>query len=469
MRRTTGPTRLTGPGVLALLGALTLAPYAAAAPAGAAAAPTCDGRPATIVVPTPTGPITDITSTAPVTGTPGDDVIVGTDARDTIDGAGGDDTICALAGDDTVRGGEGDDRLFGGLDGFYVPDDDFWGDLVIPGPGDDFVDLGHDPQAADIDSVDRGYWDQVSFRDATGPVTVDLAAGTATGEGTDTIAPIVFAAGIEGSAHADRLSGTDRDDWINAGGGDDVVEGRGGNDLVDADRLTSATYDPGPAQPGDDVVHGGPGRDEITGGHGADRLHGDGGPDELIVEKGEQTRAWGGPGDDGLGSYGYSAKTATGVAMLDGGPGDDGLFPGLASADDDVRLRGGPGRDTFTPNFAIRRKGQKSRVVVRVPAGTVTTGAGRLVRFSGLERYRFISLSTTTRLSWYGSARSETFEAEDQDAGVRAFGAGGADTLKGGFGKDLLDGGPGRDRIDGGSGRDRCLRGERLTRCEVRR
>ena len=164
---------------------------------------------------------------ANLTGTTGDDVIVGTDARDTIEGGAGDDTICALGGDDTVRGGAGDDRLFGGLDGVYVADDDFWGDVVVPGPGDDHVDLGHDPQGEDLWWGDSIYLDRVSFRDATGPVTVDMAAGTATGEGDDTIAPVVLGAGIEGSPHDDVLRGTDLDDQVDAidRGVDAIVDG----------------------------------------------------------------------------------------------------------------------------------------------------------------------------------------------------------------------------------------------------
>ena len=119
---------------LGLATALAVTP-SLAAPASADA-PTCDGKTATIVVqPTTTWP-------KPwVVGTPGDDVIVGTDGRDRIDGGAGNDTICSLGSDDHVVGGAGDDRLFGGLDEYY-PDDDYWGDVIEPGPGDDFVDLG---------------------------------------------------------------------------------------------------------------------------------------------------------------------------------------------------------------------------------------------------------------------------------------------------------------------------------------
>ena len=459
MRRT-----LTLPTLVALAVA-TLGPVATAPPAGAAE--TCDGKVATIVVPAPADdPVTDATETAPVTGTPGDDVIVGTAARDTIDGAGGNDTICALGGDDTVRGGTGDDRLFGGLDGIYVADDDFWGDVVVPGPGDDHVDLGHDPQGEDLWWGDSIYYDRVSFRDATGSVTVDLAAGTATGEGTDTIAPVVLGGGIEGSDHDDVLRGTDLDDQIDAGGGDDVVEGRGGADTIDADRLYSGMPNPPAAQPGDDTVHGGPGNDDVLGGHGTDVLHGDGGRDVIRVQQAEDgTRVVGGAGRDGLGSLSFQSG---GRARFLGGPGSDTFFPAIKDADDRAVVRGGGGADRIAPSASLRAAPHGSRVEIASRRGTYRMKVGTRVRFSSVTSFGWEG-STETRLSWWGTARSEVFRLTEQYGPVRAFGGGGNDTISGGQARDLLDGGPGRDSLAGAGGRDRCLRGERLTSCEVRR
>ena len=116
-----------------------MAPLGAIAGAGApaSAAAVCDGRAPTIVA----------VAGTPTTGTPGNDVILGTDAGDVIDGVAGDDVICGLDGRDTLIGGPGDDRLLGGLDGEYFPEDSYEGDLLVPGPGDDFVDLGDDPQS----------------------------------------------------------------------------------------------------------------------------------------------------------------------------------------------------------------------------------------------------------------------------------------------------------------------------------
>lgn len=61
-----------------------------------AAAPTCFGRPATIV------------------GTNGNDSIDGTKLPDVIASLGGDDRVHALAGDDLICGGDGNDVMFDG-------------------------------------------------------------------------------------------------------------------------------------------------------------------------------------------------------------------------------------------------------------------------------------------------------------------------------------------------------------------
>ncbi|NPC41849.1 calcium-binding protein [Nocardioides sp. zg-1230] len=457
MRRTATLTALAGL-ALSTLGPVTAAP--------ATAAVGCDGKAATIVVPAPEGPITDSTETAPVTGTPGDDVIVGSEARDTIDGGAGNDTICALGGEDMVRGGVGDDRLFGGLDGVYVADDDFWGDVVVPGPGDDHVDLGHDPQGEDLWYGDSIYLDRVSFRDATGPVTVDMAAGTATGEGTDTIAPVVLGAGVEGSPHADVIRGTDLDDQIDAGGGDDVVEGRGGDDVIEADRGYSGMPNPPAPEPGDDVVHGGPGMDTVDGGHGVDELYGDGGRDSLRVAAAEEgTRVLGGPGRDGLGSWSFRNS---GRATFLGGGGNDVLYPAIKGKGDKVVVRGGGGADRIAPAASLRAAPHRSRVEIDARRGTYRMKVGTPIRFSSVTSFGWEG-SAETRLTWWGTRRSEVLSLTEQYGPVRAYGGGGNDRIGGGQGRDLLDGGRGRDVLDGSNGRDRCVRGERLKACELRR
>ena len=450
MRRTTTLTALLS------LGALALGAGPVASPA--LAAETCDGKVATIVVP-PT------TAYPPpfVIGTAGDDVIVGSEGDDRIDGAGGNDTICGLAGGDRILGGTGDDRLFGGLD--FYDYEDYDGDLVEPGPGDDFVDLGHDPVTEELSWADEP-WDQVSYVNAAGPVTVDLAAGTATGEGNDTIAATVLVGGVEGSPYDDHLTGSDQIDLITAGGGDDVVAGGEGDDILRADDPTRKLPLQPEQVPGDDVVDGGGGSDVIEGGHGVDRLRGGPGRDVLRVTDAEKgTRAYGGAGGDSLGTYPFET---TGRAVLVGEAGGDSFYPSIGSKRDQVRVKGGPGRNRLAPSASLKAAPHGSRLVIDARTGRVTMKVGTRIGFSGITSFGFEG-STETRLVWRGSRRSEVFRLTEQYRPVRAFGGGGDDRITGGFGRDLLDGGPGRDVIDGDNGRDRCLRGERLRSCELRR
>lgn len=81
-------------------------------------------------------------------------------------------------GGDLIYGGRGTDFLFGGAGS----------DKVLGGGGGDFIsgDAGND----DLDGG-AGNCDEVFYsggpREAPGPVTMDLGAGTATGWGNDTL------------------------------------------------------------------------------------------------------------------------------------------------------------------------------------------------------------------------------------------------------------------------------------------
>lgn len=445
MRRTTTLTALT-----ALVVPLGL--HLAAAPAQAVE--TCDGKVATIVVAPKPGSF----STDPVIGTPGDDVIVGSSQSDDIDGAGGNDTICGLAGADDLAGGPGDDRLFGGLDEEYSPDDDYFGDRIAPGPGDDYVDLGHDPQSQDLFDLDTGYWDVVSYAAAAGPVVVDLGAGTATGEGTDTIAAITYGGGIEGSAYDDRLTGQAGPDWIAAGGGDDTVLGGDGDDRLEADQFRRyPSYGPDP-KPGDDVVDGGAGRDYIVGGHGADTLSGGGGHDVIRADDSEGTTVHGGAGADTVGGSGSLRAYGQG--------GRDTLWPQV-DGPGLIEVLGGAGRDTVRLDV-VRDLSRKTRVVIGRTRGIVQIGGEQVVRFSSAPRLDLNAMHGGP-VTWIGTGRPDVADLENSNGPVRAYGRGGNDRITGSWERDVLDGGPGRDVLDGSAGRDRCLRGERLQSCERRR
>ena len=90
-------------------------------------------------------------------GGPFDDSLTGSEASDAIFGADGNDTIDALGEDDAPAGGGGDDAVDGGS-GF-----DFMPNYSLP------VYYGFPPPGS--------------------PMTIDLPAGTLTGDGTDALDP----------------------------------------------------------------------------------------------------------------------------------------------------------------------------------------------------------------------------------------------------------------------------------------
>ncbi|NPC44542.1 calcium-binding protein [Nocardioides sp. zg-1230] len=427
-----------------------VAPLGIAAGAGtpAAAAATCDGKVPTIVA----------VAGVATTGTAGDDVILGTDAGDVIDGGAGNDTICGLDGRDTLVGGPGDDRLLGGLDGEYFPEDSYQGDLLVPGPGDDFVDLGDDPQSEDGSWDGPGEYDRVSYRDAAGPVSVDLSTGRATGEGTDTIVVPRWSGGVIGSAFDDVLVGSDVRDTIQGGGGDDTIVGRGGEDVLEPDRVgpqTMQVYDRSVA-PGDDVVRAGGDDDYVLSVLGRDRVFGDRGKDALFGT-GRGSSLGGGRGRDYV-------EAGIGVSAHGGAAGDE--IDAQIGRRKGHEVDGGPGRDVVRLTARKAEFDPGTRWVVDVPRGKITADGRKRLAY---ERAEGLSFSGPRgRLTYRGGAGRDGLSANGSMR-ITAFGRGGRDELVGGRKADLLDGGPGRDALVGGAGRDRCVDGEQLRQCEVRR
>jgi Ca2+-binding RTX toxin-like protein len=131
-------------------------------------------------------------------------VIESLDGKDYVNGKGGDDTI--LAGDrntrvadaHTLKGGDGNDQIWGS-------------------PGNDLIDGG-----LGTDQYVPGY--------RSPAVRIQLAAGTSTGNGNDTLANIE---GATGSLFDDVIYGNAGDNYLNGDSGDDVIQGWGGNDILD--------------------------------------------------------------------------------------------------------------------------------------------------------------------------------------------------------------------------------------------
>jgi Ca2+-binding RTX toxin-like protein len=406
------------------------ATLAVASAPSAAVGESCDGRTATIVA----------VAGRPTTGTEGDDVVVGTDGPDVVHGLGGDDVVCGLGGADMLAGGPGDDRLFGGLSG-RDENGSYQADVLVPGAGDDLVDVGLDPEALTTGPEDNGRgFDQISWGDSPAGVTVDLVAGTAVGEGSDTIV-LQPAIGVVGSRHSDTVTGSDDLDLVETGPGDDVIDTAGGADAVSGGA-------------GDDVVDTGDGDDYVAVGRGADLVLTGAGDDGVTIGRtAAPSRVRTGSGDDSV--------LATSAVDLRSGAGNDDLQMTVHRDPEAFDVGGGPGRDEI---WVITRSLRDVPVTWDNGRGRVRTGATVLGRTSGYEQ---VTLDDGVRWTFRGSAADERVDVYYGAAAVVLLGLGGDDVLMGTQYDDVLDGGPGRDVLRADVGRDTCRAGERLHRCEL--
>jgi Ca2+-binding RTX toxin-like protein len=190
--------------------------------AGGTGTDTVDYSAATISVYIPSLPNSTVTSTI------GSDVLTG--IENAIGSPAG-DYLYGGAAPNVLRGGGGND-VFRGRGG---------DDVIVGGPGIDGIDLSRSPKR----------------------VVVELARGTADGEGHDVLHKIENATG---SKYGDRIKGTPGPNGLYGGAGADVLVSGAGNDFLDGgdggDTLNAGT--------GDDQVYGGAGTDTIDGGSGYD-------------------------------------------------------------------------------------------------------------------------------------------------------------------------------------------------------
>ena len=210
-------------------------------------------------------------------GQEGDDTLLGGPAADQLRGGPGADVMEGNGGDDVLFGDrtqatsvddpgpQGDDVLRGGPD-----DDGLYGrggaDLLAGGPGDDTIDGAAQQSCSPMhgcEPFDGSSGDRVTFAASTGPVSVDLTTGSASGEGLDEVRNVeqvvasAFADTLTGSADAELFDGAAGADTISGADGADVLLGRGGGDGLGGEG-------------GDDSLTGGPGSDAMAGGTGTD-------------------------------------------------------------------------------------------------------------------------------------------------------------------------------------------------------
>ncbi len=427
-------SRRTLPALLAASLALTILQVTPAH-----ARPKCLGKVATIV---------GTAGVDEIRGTKKDDVIVALGGDDFIQGKGGDDRICSGAGGDLVGPGPGRDRLSGGsgadvilygsskrpveidiaagrataegtdtftriehVAGSELPDviaGDEFSNILFGEGGDDRIDGGDSIDIITGDEGDDfivggGGFDVMSYSFAPTAITADLEAGSATGEGTDTLVEVEA---LQGSAFADILKGDSGDNFLIGQGGDDMLEGGLGHDSAVywfAEAPVTANLATGTAT--------GDGNDTFVDLEG---LFGSEGFDDTLT------------GDD---APNYLDGDA-GHDLLNGGGGDDWLVPGPG----DDRVEGGDGSFDVVDFYAI------DPLTADLSTGTATgEGADTLATIEGLSGTVFNDILIG-------------------DAGVNyVLGWEGDDQIQAGAGDDFIDGGAGSDSVDAGDGADNCV------------
>ena len=353
-----------------------------------------------------------ITGIEAINGSNHADHLIGNDWNNRLEGRAGDDILEGRAGDDHLDGGPGSDNVQGGAGNDNLRGGS-GGDMLDGGDGDDWAH----------------YWE------SDAGVTVNLATGTAQGghaEG-DTLTGIES---INGSNHADHLTGND---WNNR------LEGRGG----------------------DDTLVGGAGDDVLRGGPGADMLDGGGGDLDTAAYWGSDTGvtvnlATGtGQGGDAEGDTLTAFRSVFGSdhadhltarnddpnteeaegTILHGGDGDDTLQGGtgtdhLAGEGGADRLDGGAGVD-----YAAYWESDAG-VTVNLATGTGQGGHAEGDTLTEFERI-------------HGSDHADHLTGDDRDNVLH--GEAGNDTLDGGAGNDWLLGEAGEDLLTGGDGADKFV------------
>ena len=385
-----------------------------------------------------------------INGTDDDDLLLGTATDDSISGFAGDDTLVSGGGQDTLDGGTGRDTasfadVAAGVtvvlaSGFEVTSGTSlvdienvrgsrFGDVISGddeanrlsgGAGDDVLggEAGNDTLVggAGDDALDGGEgMDLASYAGASGAVSVNLATGVATGEGTDALNDIESALG---SDFDDTLIGSAGANWLGGGLGNDSLSGGDGNDT-----LASGA--------GADTLDGGAGFDiatyigassainlqlasgfEVTSGDMLSGIEGAIGSNfgDVMVGDAEANWLYGVDGDD----------------VIDGGSGRDTLVGGLGNN----VLDGGDGVDTVSYVYA------SGAVTVSLDTGTATAPDINDV-LSNIEAV-------------IGSQFDDSITGDALENLL--VGNLGDDTLQGGAGNDWLQGGPGSNVIDGGEG-----------------
>ena len=209
-------------------------------------------------------------------------------------GEEGNDEIVGGANPDRLSGGPGHDVIRGGGNA-----DDLTSEFLLGGPGDDELSIAQTAEWREFyeahfapgpgdDVVSAGdYRATLDYSLSEVALEVDVAAGSAVGEGTDRFTGIGH---VEGSPLDDVLIGDDAYNRLGGGPGNDSIDGVAGTDelyggwanFVAARALGHTEIDEGSSTgSGNDTVSGGAGDDILRGYDGDDTLDGGEGEDDL--------------------------------------------------------------------------------------------------------------------------------------------------------------------------------------------
>ncbi|MEZ0054835.1 VCBS repeat-containing protein [Bradyrhizobium elkanii] len=328
---------------------------------------------------------------------------------------------------------------------------------------------------------------RLSYNAATAGVTVDIAAGTADGDGSvghDTFSGVNA---IMGSMFADHLSGSSGNETFTGLGGDDVIDGRGGFDTVSYNNIYQST-----GSVSIDLASG-----TVTGDStiGTDTLRSIEGIQGTVLADSYDATGYGLAGALNVGNNGnFNQFEGLGGNDTITGNGNTRLLYTNATAGVSINMQAGTasgdssvGTDSFV---GVNSAGGSAFADTYDATGfTGTTSAGSFGTFNAFQglggndtiigngftqiQYNSASGGVTVDLA-AGTATGDASVGADSitggvngvvgsnfndtisgsDANESLAGAAGADVLNGAGGNDLLTGGAGNDTIDGGTGGD---------------
>ncbi|MDQ1159332.1 Ca2+-binding RTX toxin-like protein [Sphingomonas sp. SORGH_AS 950] len=439
-----------------------------------------------------------------VVGSAYDDVLVGASGINRLSGGAGNDVIRGGAGADVLDGGVGNDTLdyttsaqgvtvnlaTGATAGGDAQGDQISGfENVTGGSGNDVLSgssganvlrggMGDDVLAGlgGADVLDGGDGsDTVDYSASSAGVTLDLAAGTASGGDAtgDVLASIEDAIG---SAHDDVIRTAAAGSVIVAGAGNDVIYAGAGADTIDggagADRVdysassagVSVSLATGTGTGGDATGDRISGVEDVTGSAFADRLTGDAGINHLVGGAGDDVLV-GGAGADtleggvGFDTIDYSASTQGVTLDLASGTGQGGDAEGDSFSGIEAAIGSNQG-DVFVGDanaHVLSGQGGDDRLDAGAGAESFDGGSGTdTVDYSRSTAAVTVDLAAGTASGGY--AAGDVLRSVEAVVGSGfddvLSGTAGANTLLGGAGNDVIRGGGGADQLDGGDGID---------------